>query len=207
MANGERIQNVANINGQWGRADYDVRNRLALDSVWEIPTPFRSGFLKQVLGNWRLSNAAIFQSGLPFTVYTSASYPSGDYNADGYNYDQPNTPTFGNSISASRSDFLNGVFNKSDFPVTAKGQQGNLGRNTFEGPGLANVNTNAIKAIHIPWSIGHEGATLEVRGEIANLFNRVNLTAPTSDLSSALFGKSTGQRQTRTVQLGMRIAF
>ncbi len=91
--------------------------------------------------------------------------------------------------------------------MPAKGQQGNLGRNTFEGPGLANVNTNAIKAIHIPWFMGHEGATLEIRGEIANLFNRVNLTAPSSDLSSALFGKSTGQRQPRTVQLGLRIAF
>jgi hypothetical protein len=207
VANGERIQDVANINGQWGRADYDVRNRLALDSVWEIPTPFRAGILKHALGNWRVSTAAIFQSGLPFTVYTSAAYPNGDYNADGYNYDQPNTPAFGNFVSASRSAFLNGLFKVSDFPVPPRGTQGNLGRNTFEGPGLANVNTNAIKAIHIPWFIGHEGATLEVRCEIANLFNRVNPTAPTSDLSSGLFGKSTGQRQTRTFQLGLRIAF
>lgn len=207
-ANGERIVDVANIRGMWGRADFDVRNRLALDAVWEIPTPFRSGILKQTLGNWRLSNTAIFQSGLPFTVYTSASYSSGgDYNADGYNYDQPNTPTFGNFVSVSRSAFLNGVFNKSDFPVPAKGQEGNLGRNTFEGPGLANVNTNAIKVIHIPWFMGHEGATLEVRGEIANLFNRVNLSAPSSDLSSSLFGKSTGQGRPRTIQVGMRIAF
>jgi hypothetical protein len=91
--------------------------------------------------------------------------------------------------------------------VPPKGQNGNLGRNTFEGPGLANLNTSAIKAVHIPWFLGHEGATLELRGEIANLFNRVNLAAPTSDLSSGLFGKSNGQRQPRTVQLGLRIAF
>jgi hypothetical protein len=207
VANGERIEDVANINGQWGRADYDIRNRLALDAVWEIPTPFRSGLLKQTLGNWRISATGIFQSGLPFSVYTTASYPSGDYNADGYNYDQPNTPSFGNFVSVSRSAFLNGVFKVSDFPLPPKGQEGNLGRNTFEGPGLANVNSNAIKAIHIPWFIGQEGATLEIRGEIANVLNRVNLTQPTSDLSSGLFGKSTGQRQTRTVQLGLRIAF
>jgi hypothetical protein len=91
--------------------------------------------------------------------------------------------------------------------VPPKGQEGNLGRNTFEGPGLAQVNTNAIKTFRIPWFIGHEGATLELRGEIFNLFNRVNLTAPTSDLSSGLFGKSTGQRQPRTIQVGIRIAF
>jgi hypothetical protein len=207
VGGGRNIVDVININGQWGRADYDVKKRLALDAVWEVPTPFRSGFFKHTLGNWRLSTIAILQSGLPFSVYTGASYPSGDYNADGFNYDLPNTPAFGNTISTSRSDFLRGVFKAADFPVPARGERGSLGRNTFEGPGLANVNLNAIKAVHIPWFTGPEGATLEMRGEIFNLFNRVNLTAPSSDLSSGLFGKSTGQRQPRALQLGLRIAF
>ena len=207
VGGGRNIVDVSNINGQWGRADYDVNKRLALDAVWEVPSPFRSKFLKNTLGNWRLSTIAILQSGLPFSVYTSASYPSGDYNADGYNYDQPNTPAFGNTLSTSRSDFLRGIFKASDFPAPPRGQKGDLGRNTFEGPGLANVNINAIKAVHIQWFTGQEGATLELRGEIFNLLNRVNLTAPSSDLSSGLFGKSTGQRQPRALQLGLRIAF
>jgi hypothetical protein len=207
VGGGRNIVDVSNINGQWGRADYDIHKRLALDTVWEVPTPFRSGLLKNTLGNWRLSTIALLQSGQPFSVYTSASYPSGDYNADGFNYDQPNTPAFGNSVSASRGDFLRGIFKASDFPAPARGQNGNLGRNTFEGPGLANVNINAIKAVHIPWFTRHEGATLELRGEIFNLFNRVNLTQPSSDLSSGLFGRSTGQRLPRELQLGLRIAF
>ena len=207
VANGERIVNIANINGQWGRADYDVRNRLALDGVWEIPVPFREGVLKHILGNWRVSSTAIFQSGLPYSVYTTASYPSGDYNADGYNFDFPNTPAFGNSLSVSRSAFINGLFKVSDFPVPPRGTPGDLGRNTYEGPGLAQVNLNAIKAIKIPWFIGGEGATLEFRGEIFNLLNRVNLNAPTTDMSSGLFGKSTSQRSPRALQLGVRIAF
>jgi hypothetical protein len=140
-------------------------------------------------------------------VYTTASYPSGDYNADGYNFDFPNTPTFGNFLSVSRSAFISGLFKVSDFPVPLKGQEGNLGRNTFEGPGLANVNLNAIKAIHIPWFIGGEGATLEIRGEMFNVLNRVNLNAPITDMASGLFGKSTSQRMPRAVQLGVRIAF
>ena len=207
IGNARNIIDVANINGQRGRSDYDVRNRLALDAVWDVPTPFHSGALKNTLGNWRLSMTGIFQSGLPFTVYTSSSYPTGDYNADGFNYDLPNTPAFGNYLSVDRSAFLTGLFKASDFPVPPKGQEGNLGRNTFEGPGLANVNLNAVKAVRIPWFVGGEGATLEVRGEFANLFNRVNLTNPTSDMASGLFGKSTGQRQARAVQLGVRIAF
>jgi len=92
----------------------------------------------------------------------------------------------------------------------------NLGRNTFEGPGLANVNASAIKAVHIPWFIGPEGATLELRGEIANLFNRVNLgrrrpTYPAVYLESPLGQGRCAPRsprgRTRTVQLGLRIAF
>ena len=123
----------------------------------------------------RFATIAIFQSGLPFSVYTaSAPFPNGDFNADGFNYDYPNTPIFGNYVSASRSDFLNGLFNASDFPLPPPGQQGNLGRNAFDGPGLANVNVNFAKATKIPW-FSSEGASIEFRGEIFNLFNRVNL--------------------------------
>ena len=207
VANGRNILDVSNIRGQWGRADYDIKKRLTLDAVWEVPMPFQNRIVKNTIGGWRLSTIAILQSGLPFSVYTSAAYPSGDYNGDGFNYDYPNTPSFGNFVSVSRSAFITGVFKVSDFPAPPKGQEGNLGRNTFEGPGLANVNLNGIKAVHIPWFIGKEGATLELRGEIFNLFNRVNLSQPTSDLSSGLFGKSTGQKQTRALQLGVRIAF
>jgi hypothetical protein len=181
--------------------------RLAFDAVWDVPTPFHNGFLKNTLGGWRASSTMILQSGLPFTVYTSANYPSGDYNADGYNFDVPNAPAYGNFVQASRSQFLTGVVLKSDFPTPAKGTEGNLGRNTFEGPGLANVNLNGIKTFHIPWFVGHEGATAEIRAEIFNLFNRVNLSNPTSDLSSGLFGESTGQAQARKAQFGIRIAF
>jgi hypothetical protein len=128
--------------------------------LWEVPMPFRNNILKNTIDGWRLSTIGILQSGLPFSVYTSASYPSGDYNGDCFNYDFPNTPSFENSISVSRSAFITGVFNVSQFPVPPKGQEGNLGRNTFEGPGLANVNLNGINAVRIPWFIGKEGPRL-----------------------------------------------
>ena len=140
------------------------------------------------------------------SVYTSGAYPKGDYNADGNNYDFPNTPSFGNSVSASRSNFLSGVFPASAFPTPAPGQEGNLGRNTFIGPGLANVNLDVVKTVHIPWFV-HEGATLQVRGELINLFNRVNLYNPTSDLSSPLFGTSTTQNLPRSVTFSLRIQY
>ena len=138
-------ENVIDVNDprrNYGRADYDARHRISVDAVWNIPG-FSSGFQHYITTGWTLSPVITLQSGQPFTVYTTASYPSGDFNADGYNYDVPNVPAFGSTKKTSRSDFLQGVFTASDFPTPALGTEGDLGRNTYNGPGLANVNLSA----------------------------------------------------------------
>ena len=139
-------------------------------------------------------------------MITTAPYSRGDFNADGFNYDSPNTPAFGNNVSVSRGDYIKGLFAASAFPSPTPGQQGNLGRNTFTAPGLANVNLNIMKTAHVPWFI-KEGATVQLRGEIFNLFNRVNLGVPVSDLSNSLFGRSTTQSLPRSVTFGVRIQY
>jgi hypothetical protein len=206
VGGGQNVFNALDVSGQRGRADYHIGSRLAIDSVWESPDPWKQGWKSKVLGGWNLAPIIILQSGRPFTVVTTAPYPSGDYNADGFNNDPPNTPAFGNHVSVERSVFLTGLFPASAFPKPLAGQQGDLGRNTFDGPGLANVNLGIIKAVRIPWFTS-EGARFEVRGEIFNLLNRVNLTQPNGDLSSGLFGRSTGQSLPRGVTFGLRIQY
>ncbi|MGI8960102.1 MAG: carboxypeptidase regulatory-like domain-containing protein [Bryobacteraceae bacterium] len=195
-----------NVRAQRGRSDFNVAKRFTMDSVLDVPSPFSSGLGSRILGGWTLSTILILQSGQPFSVYSSASYPAADFNGDGFNYDAPNTPTFGNYLATSRSDYIRGLFTPSRFPLPAPGQEGDLGRNTFDGPGLANVNLNVQKSFHIPWFVS-EGAQVQLRGEIFNLFNRVNLVNPISDLSDPLFGKSTDQNLPRQVNLGVRIQF
>ena len=206
VGGGQNVFDALNIPGQRGLSDYHVARRLAIDAVWESPDPWKRGVKSKILGGWNVAPIVILQSGRPFSVVTTAPYPAGDYNADGFNYDSPNTPAFGNRISAGRSDFLTGLFPASAFPRPATGTNGDLGRNTFEGPGLANVNLAIIKNVRIPWFTS-EGAKFEVRGELFNLFNRVNLTQPNGDLASGLFGRSTGQSLTRGVQFGLRIQY
>ena len=205
-ANAFNVLDAFNVSGQKGRADFSVGKRFTIDSVLEVPTPWRQGFLRAFLGGWQISTIALFQSGLPFSVYTNAPFPRGDYNADGFPYDYPNTPSFGNSLSTSRSDFIRGVFPVSAFPIPAPGQEGNLGRNTFNGPGIANVNTSFSKSWRTPW-FNSEGASFQLRGDIFNLFNRVNLSNPNTNLSSPLFGRSTVQDTPRAVQFGARLSF
>jgi hypothetical protein len=137
---GEAVYDAAHPEGQYARSDYDARHRLSADAVWDIPG-VRQGFLGTLTRGFTVSPIVILQSGNPYNVYTSATYASGgDYNADGYGYDTPNTPAFGRVIHASRSDYLKGVFKASDFPVPTSGTEGNLGRNIYNGPGFASVN-------------------------------------------------------------------
>lgn len=108
-------------------------------------------------------------------------------------------------MSASRSDFLKGLFTASDFPVPASGQEGSLGRNTYDGPGYASVNLAVQRAFALP-TLGEAGR-FEIRGEFLNLFNRVNLVGPVSDLYNSQFGMSTGQHAPRQIQLVAHLRF
>ena len=61
-------------------------------------------------------------------------------------------------------------------------------------------------AVKVRWFTS-EGAAVEFRADFFNLFNRVNLTNPTSDLSSSLFGMSTSQSLPRAAQFRVHIEF
>ena len=154
-------------------------------------------------------------SGLRYRAGKVVGNTGCDYNADGTNYDRPNTPSFGNSKSGlSRSDYLAGIFAcggtalcGSIFPSPGL-VEGNLGRNTFHGPGFANTDFSVIKNLKIPWFIGGEGANLQFRTEFFNVFNRVNLTQVGTDIANlSNFGKSTGTYPARDIQFALRIAF
>jgi hypothetical protein len=219
---------------QRGRADFDIHQQFSADGTWTVPNSYASRWERYTLGGWQFGGVWILQTGLPFTVYTSAAFspictnssgnvaavngscPSGstmtgdaggDYNADGSNYDVPNVPSFGSHIKGqSRKAFLNGIFPASAFPVPALGVEGSIGRNTYDQPGYNNVDFTFEKFFHTPWFFG-EKMQIEAKGEAINLFNRANLTGMTSDLSSSQFGKATSQLTARTIQIHLRASF
>jgi hypothetical protein len=208
------------LNQQRGRADFDIRQQFSADGTWTVPNPWHSAFARNVLGGWQFAGVWTLQTGLPFTVYTSAPFQpvfnssgnvigntGGDYNADGVSYDVPNAPSFGNHLSGQhKKNFLNGLFAASAFPAPALGQEGNLGRNTYNQPGYNSLNFTFEKFFSVPWFSG-EKLRLEARGEVFDLFNRVNLTGVTSDLSSPLFGHSVNQLPPRSLQIHIRAIF
>jgi hypothetical protein len=203
VSNYNGTQDAANPQLDRGPSDFDVRHRIAAHGIWDIPSPKGPSALRAIFGGWQLNVVGQYQSGRPFSVICTSTITC-DYNADGSGYDRPNTPAFGNTLPRSgRSDFLNGVFQVSDFPVPTFGTNGNLARNTYRGPDYITVDGSLFKNIKLT-----ETFKLQFRAEAFNIFNRVNLFLPNAVLNAPLnFGRSTAAFDPRQLQFALKLLF
>jgi hypothetical protein len=216
--NGQQYPTSNPISQYYGPSPFDAPNRLSMTETYFVPSLGRNNaFLNRLTGGWELSSSTILQSGNPFTVYTGAPFApifdaggqvvgmqptSGDYNADGHNYDFPNAPSTGYQQPTGRQAYLNGLFPASAFGVPVMGTEGNEQTNRFRLPGFAVTNFGLTKSNRIK-----ERVDLKFRFEFYNLFNRPNLTGMVSDLSSGSFGRATSEYNPRWVQIGFNLTF
>jgi hypothetical protein len=195
----------------YGYAAFDIRHKVAMNAVWEIPFTSSSPVVNGILGGWQLNAIAIMQSGAPFTVTCGFAYPRCDFNADGVNNDRVHMPSFGTDFGdPSLEEWVAGVFTADDFPVPAQGEIPNGTRNAFRGPGFKNLDLSLFKNFNFP-GFTARGSTVQVRVEVFNAFNWVNLNNPVSNTNSANFGRvqsaRTGTGGPRTVQFGVKYLF
>ena len=202
----------------YGPSVWDAPNRFSLGWNFTLPGVNQGhGFVGRVTSGWSISGTSILQSGYPFTVYTSAVFApaksatgqyvgyaagSGDYNADGDNYDYPDVQSY--NMLRTRQGFLNGVFTPGQFANPAFGQEGNEHWGRFRAPKFAETDAALLKDTRIA-----ERVNLQLRFEFFNLFNYANLNWGTGsqDLSSATFGRATSQALPRWIQLGANLTF
>ena len=81
-----------------------------------------------------------------------------------------------------------------------------MGRNIFYSDGVKNVDAGLYKTFNLPFR-GHQ---VMFRGEVYNVFNKVQWGTPVNDLASADFGKVLGtgpQYIPRTYQAGLRYIY
>jgi hypothetical protein len=212
---------INNWRSRRGPADFDVARKLAVNLAWHSPALPSNRYLNAIAGLWQIGVVTILQSGGPLTVTCSTAFQavrdaSGrivgntgcDYNADNSTNDVPNAPLTPITRSFKRSDYQNGFIRLTDFPAPAFGQSGNLGKGTYRGPGYANTDFSMMKNFKMPWFFGDQGSNLRFIAEAYNVFNRVNLNDPATNLNgTANFGRSTSTRAARNLQLGMRFSF
>lgn len=208
-------QDYFNYHNEWSRSVFDRPHRLAAYWSWEIPyvqPGANNAFTRALLAGWQVTGSADFQSGQPFTIRTgvdtggtgTAAPHRPNYNSAGTitldpvtgNYRTFTTPINGTGIvltplTASGSPLAN-----------SKPNGGDLGRNTFRGPGFANWSFSGIKNISLT-----ERWKVVLRADWINGFNHRNFGNPVSTMSSPVFGTNNTDPGGRTMLVSAKIKF
>jgi len=83
-----------------------------------------------------------------------------------------------------------------------------IARNTFSGPGYFGVDANISKSFGLPrMRILGEGAKLEFRANFYNLFNKLNLSNPQTDIFNSHFGEAQQALGSRVIEMQARFSF
>ncbi|HEY3456870.1 MAG TPA: TonB-dependent receptor [Bryobacteraceae bacterium] len=180
-----------------GNSNYDRTQMFILSYVYDIPTPWQNGFVRALLGHWRLSGISSFQTGTPLNITMS-----GDNAGIGVSGNPYRPDLVGDwAGDGTRQDF----FNKNAFAQPAKGNFGNAGRNVVRAAGINNTDASLFRTF--PGILKAETSGLDFRAEFYNIFNHTQFNAYGTAFGVGNFGQATGARDARTIQFGLRLYF
>jgi len=208
-------ENDNNQNADRARGVNDVRQRLTLSTLYELPVGRGKRWMSNsnrlangVLGGWEITFLATLQSGFPITP--SAGLDSANVGTGSFRPDRLCTgqlPVTGsNRRSVARwfdtscftdallvADNANGIF-----------RFGNSGRSLLEGPGIHNWDTALLKNFHVT-----ESKTLQFRAEFFNAFNHANFGADSvvTNVRNPQYGQVTSAAEGRDIQFALKFLF
>ena len=200
-------QDSNNPDAEYGRSNFDVRHRLSLSFSYALPfgrngpVATSDGWLAAVMGDWQVAGVVTLQSGRPFTVALLPEIDNSNTGRAVLGFGSNDRPDRVGSAEVDDPS-VQRWFDASAFVFPPFGNFGNTGRNTLEGPGLANVNLALLKRV----AFG-ERAALQLRLEAFNLFNRTNLDLPDNFLGSPTFGQIRSAQPARRLQMGIKLLF
>ena len=179
----------------------DIPHVLVSSVVWDVP--FGSGRAHDLHGvagalanDWSVSALMTLQSGVPVAVTQSTNFNA----FAGFGVQRP--MLVGDPELPAGERTASHWFNTAAFAVSPQFAIGSASRNPVRGPSYRNV--DFVLARQVP--IGH-GTTLQVRAEVFNLLNTVQLGAPGAVLGTASFGTITTAFDPRVVQLALKFVF
>ena len=204
-----------------GPATYDHRHHFVASYVWNLPKLTSSNALvRNVVGGWQWTGIYSITTGDPLTILAGTDQSKTGNNLDRADFIGPSNQ-FGKSPSTNRGG-CTGVahcypwLNPSLFAKPAVGTYGNVGKGTWRGPTLWDIDTGLIKNFYpVP---SHERLSFQFRGEFFNLFNHPQWSDPNVNFSNSAFGSTrstigtaTGNVATtadsRIIQLALKMLF
>jgi hypothetical protein len=195
----QMILDRTDLRRDWGPSALNATHQASISARYELPF----GHGRRYLGGWQLNGIATLLSGFPFTPQIGTNR-SGD--GDTRNPDRPSlNPAFTGSVLLQEPGRW---FDPNAFLLPAAGTYGNLGRGTFTGPGMADLDLSVFKNTSLT-----ERVSLQFRTEFFNLLNRVNLGTPNATVfSNGAVNPSAGVITTlatapRQIQFGLKLLF
>ncbi len=177
-----------------GPASYDHANRAVASFVWDLPKFAQSNAaMKTIAGGWQWTGIYSFQTGDPLTILAGVDRSQSGNNLD--RVDLASGATLGSRANPSACPV--GVrclawLNTSNFYTPAStapdGSFGNIGKGTYRGPNLWDVDTGLLK--NFDPVRNHENVNFQFRGEFFNLFNHPQWADPNVTKTNATFGST-----------------
>ncbi len=171
------VSNPLDLSSDKGLATFNIEHVAVVSVLYELPfgrgqryANGSRGFASVAIGGWSVSSIITAQTGFPFTPQLSYN-PSN--NGDTRNPVRPFlNPNFTGSVVLGNP---NQWFNPNAFiaPPATSGFYGNVGRNTYIGPGLTTWDFSVLKDTKL-----RERLNLQFRAEIFNLLNHTNFNTP-----------------------------
>jgi hypothetical protein len=230
---------------------FDIRHRLVLNYVWDLPFGKHTGFMNALLGGWQYNGIWAFQTGPHWSPYDRRSSRLREITNPDPDIDPTTVACTADDVNTGNCQNLGGAYllnttnshsrnNRPDstikgfdgathdmwangwgpdwapnagiFSTPCLGCAGNLGRNTFVGPGQWYADMSLFKNFKITERVG-----LQFRAEGFNVFNHTNFVLANSGQAAletthnqfpiGNFGQAGGALNPRNLQFGVKLNF
>jgi carboxypeptidase family protein/TonB-dependent receptor-like protein len=186
----------------YGPANWDYPHRFVASYIYDVPF-FKSSsnpILRHVVAGWQVGGITTYQSGDPLNVGIQ-----GDRANVGAGNQRPDVvgpvPELNCQPNPAGLGLIN-CFDATAFALPAQFTYGSAPRNLLRGPHMLITDLSLAKNIRLA------GRTqFQVRAELFNAFNTVNWTNPNTTFGVANFGRITGARDMRRIELGGKLLF
>ncbi|MCB9383408.1 MAG: TonB-dependent receptor [Bryobacterales bacterium] len=200
-----------NLGAERGLSQFHQAHRLTTSILYEVPLKFQNPVAEAIAGGWQVGSIITIATGSP---YNGGNCGDTDGNEQGNRGDATGISPFldnpsnleyfaksstgrgAAAISCSVPDPTYADINQLSY------RQGNIARNMYIGPGVANWDFSLSKNFRVT-----EGSHVEFRFESFNFANHPQWNFPDTGVTSLNYGRITSARDMRTNQFALKFLF
>jgi hypothetical protein len=213
----------------WGPSDFDVTHNMLFTALYDIPLlKNRHDFAGRAFGGWHVDGTFQYHTGFPWSPIESNNCPpipaggtlcpslpaaylgraGSDFSTDGLRQVNGNFP---NIITGGNCDPSKGPIAGTPYFDVCSTVPPFIHRNSFRGPRFQTIDMSLAKTTSVPFFKG-ENAKLDLRANLFNLFNKLNLVpfarnASNTSINDRHFGQASGALAGRVIEFQARLSF